>query len=86
MDCVPPCLLAWSCGSFLSRQSRGTWSDSNMWVAVVFAGLATLLKLYLDTRTWTLSIEANKTHAIAYGSMYMLSVVAMIVAGFLIAA
>jgi hypothetical protein len=71
---------------FLSRQSRGSWSDSNMWVAVVFAALATLLKLYLDTRTWTLSIETNKTHAFAYGGLYMLSVVAMIVAGFLIAA
>jgi hypothetical protein len=69
---------------FLGRQSRGTWTDSNTWAAIVFASLATLLKLFLDMHKWDLSMDRNKRHAFTYGALYMLSVVFMIVAGFLI--
>ena len=69
---------------FLGRQSRGTWTDSNTWAAIVFASFATALKLFLDMKKWDLSLDRNKREAFTYGALYMVSVIFMIVAGFLI--
>ncbi len=82
----PPPAPAPSLLRFLSRQSRTSWDNGNLWVAVLFGAAAALLKLYLDTNVWTLSIEQNKRQAFTYGTLYMLSLMGLIIAGFLIAA
>ncbi len=69
---------------FLGRQSRTSWTDSNTWAAVIFAAAATLIKLYLDMRKWDLALERNKPHVYAYGFLYVISAVFMVVTGFLI--